>query len=126
MIQACYEQRNMCMCSVPIREHRMLCTLQEPRCSFFGSHEVFKAVRSNVLSMVLHSDMARHFGVLQRLKQRALAEPQWWQQQGDVQLAMQAALKCGDLYHLTLDSSLHRQWVAKLEEVWSDIAPKDI
>ena len=66
-----------------------------------------KFFRSNVISLVLHTDMHKHFALMTKIKHAT--------DHNDLQV-LQLALKCADLCHVTYAFDLHQVWVRALEE----------
>jgi len=103
--------------------------LQRPDCNFLENLTVKESrqVRGVVVDLVLATDMANHGELLKKFKAVASsagsklseaadsgdlvpASPQ------DALVALQLALKCADLGHLSLPWSSHMRWVQRLEE----------
>ena len=79
-------------------------------CNFMDSlpKESMKLFRSFVISMVLHTDMQKHFALMTRIKHTTVIEEDL--------LILQLMLKCADMSHLTYPFDLHVRWVKCLQD----------
>jgi hypothetical protein len=101
--------------------------LQRAECNFLENLTVKerRQVRSLVLELVLSTDMAEHGNTLNRFKEvvksvnldaSAIPEAGFSPKSAqDATVALQLALKCADLGHLSLCWSSHMKWVQRLE-----------
>jgi cAMP-specific phosphodiesterase 4/calcium/calmodulin-dependent 3',5'-cyclic nucleotide phosphodiesterase len=102
--------------------------LQSSKCNFLENMSVtdYRQLRGLVLDMVLGTDMAEHGNTLKKFKScvEASSPNDGSSSAGgfapssapDATLALQVALKCADLGHLSLCWSSHLRWVRRLEE----------
>ncbi len=67
--------------------------------------------RNYVISLVLHTDMNKHFSILTKLRMQPTGAPLQ-----DTMLLLQMVLKAADMSHLTYPPDLHRKWVMVLQE----------
>eukprot|EP00191_Tetraselmis_sp_GSL018_P003214 CAMPEP_0177604164 /NCGR_PEP_ID=MMETSP0419_2-20121207/15961_1 /TAXON_ID=582737 /ORGANISM="Tetraselmis sp., Strain GSL018" /LENGTH=665 /DNA_ID=CAMNT_0019098107 /DNA_START=632 /DNA_END=2626 /DNA_ORIENTATION=+ len=114
-----------------LRESRML--VYDPELNFTNFHhpddphrDAWKKLTDIVMSMVLATDMGRHFSILSQFKMhvvdnkalRGKTTKQMWRAMGKEQrsLTLQMAIKVADLGHNSLPIELSKQWVMRLEE----------
>jgi len=97
--------------------------LQQPECNFLENFTPaeFRIVRSIVIDLVLGTDMAQDGHILKAFKEAACTGKKGPDGRFSPQspkaavLALQVALKCADLGHLSLGWSSHLRWVQRLE-----------
>jgi len=105
------------------------CVLQRPECNFLENLTVKenRQLRSVVVDLVLATDMANHGQLLKKfqavvssagskLSDAANAGDLIPASPQDALVALQLALKCADLGHLSLSWTSHMRWVQRLEE----------
>jgi len=105
------------------------CVLQRPECNFLENLTVKenRQLRSVVVDLVLATDMANHGQLLKKFQ--AVVSPAGSKlsdaanagdiipaSSQDALVALQLALKCADLGHLSLSWTSHMRWVQRLEE----------
>lgn len=69
-----------------------------------------RTFRNYIISLVLHTDMNKHFSILTKLRVQTDAPL------SDTMLLLQMVLKAADMSHLTYPPNLHRKWVMALQE----------
>ncbi len=73
-------------------------------------------LRTVLIRMVLATDLTRHTEVCRNFAAQSEKGAEGWKTSNATTLALQMALKCADLGHLTLARDTHVRWVQSLQE----------
>ena len=76
----------------------------------------FKIVRTHVVEMILATDLALHFDLLAKFKQKVIASGNFdpMNNSGDKSILMQVLMKCADVSNPTKEWSLYNEWINRI------------
>ncbi|KAI8907939.1 hypothetical protein EDD86DRAFT_191991 [Gorgonomyces haynaldii] len=80
------------------------------------STDQYKAAREMIISTVLATDMAQHFSFISKFKGKLSTESLNMQDDGDRQLVLKMAVKCGDLCNPTKKFNAAKRWTSLVME----------
>ena len=92
--------------------------LTKPENNFLSSLEKksFKTVRTNIVEMVLATDLALHFDLLTKFKKRVLTTNSFDPKNNtdDKNVLMQVLMKCADVSNPTKEWSVYSEWIERI------------
>ncbi|KAJ3050263.1 cAMP-specific 3',5'-cyclic phosphodiesterase 4D [Rhizophlyctis rosea] len=94
--------------------------LQRDGCNFLSGldKKSWRALRENVVDMVLATDLAQHFSLLTMFKKKVLAGDSFDPvgQREDRSLLMQMLMKCSDVSNPTKSWPIYSEWITRITE----------